>query len=90
MLREDLMKPDLLSEIVLLGSAVAIVVVLLLICSGSSYATGRAGMTRVWGIARRPAAMPSRPEVQRVLLSPSPFMKPNEIEASTHSLNVRS
>jgi len=31
MSREDLMKPDLLSEIVLLGSAAVIVVVLLLI-----------------------------------------------------------
>jgi hypothetical protein len=35
MLREDLMKPDLLSEIVLLGSAALIIVVLLLIVAAA-------------------------------------------------------
>jgi len=51
MRREDLMNPDLLSEVVLLGT-VALMVGTVAGPRGCFHATRRAGMAGVWGIAQ--------------------------------------
>jgi len=48
MRREDLMSPDLLTEIALLGS----IALMVADRSGCAYATDRACMAGVWGIAQ--------------------------------------